>query len=73
METRQPCTTHQVLRKFGQQINIESLQVVAPKRIALGEANKKLEGATKKLVGIRARVKELQDKVAALEDNLMRV
>ena len=49
------------------------LQVVAPKRIALGEANKKLEGATKKLVGIRARVKELQDKVAALEDNLMKV
>ncbi|KAK9866454.1 hypothetical protein WJX84_011662 [Apatococcus fuscideae] len=47
-------------------------QVVAPKRIALGEANKKLEGATKKLVGIRARVKELQDKVAALEDNLMK-
>jgi dynein heavy chain len=48
------------------------VQVVAPKRAALGEANKKLEGANKKLAGIRARVKELQDKVAALEEGLMK-
>lgn len=47
-------------------------QVVAPKRAALAEANKRLEGANKKLSGIRARVKELQDRVAALEENLMK-
>lgn len=47
-------------------------QVVAPKRAALAEANRKLEGANKKLAGIRARVKELQDKVAALEEGLMK-
>ncbi|KAK9808985.1 hypothetical protein WJX72_007373 [[Myrmecia] bisecta] len=47
-------------------------QVVAPKRAALAEANKKLEGATKKLGSIRARVKELRDRVAALEENLMK-
>ena len=41
-------------------------QVVAPKRAALGEANRKLEGANKKLAGIRARVKELQDKCVYL-------
>lgn len=46
--------------------------MVAPKRAALAEANKRLEGANKKLGGIRARVKELQDRVAALEDSLMK-
>jgi len=46
-------------------------QVVAPKRGALAEANKKLDGANKKLAGIRAKVKELQDKVASLEEGLM--
>lgn len=46
--------------------------MVAPKRAALAEANKRLEGANKKLMGIRARVKELQDRVAALEDSLMK-
>lgn len=48
------------------------LQVVAPKRAALADANKRLDGANKKLSGIRARVKDLQDRVAALEENLMR-
>lgn len=48
------------------------LQVVAPRRAALAEANKRLDGANKKLSNIRARVKELQDRVAALEENLMR-
>lgn len=47
-------------------------QVVAPKRAALAEANKKLEGANKKLTGIRAKVKELNDRVAALEESLMK-
>ena len=47
-------------------------QVVAPKRAALAEANKKLDGANKKLSGIRAKVKELQDRVAALEEGLMK-
>ena len=47
-------------------------QVVAPKRAALAEANKKLDNANKKLSGIRARVKELQDKVTALEEGLMK-
>ncbi len=47
-------------------------QVVAPKRAALAEANKRLEGANKKLSGIRAKVKELQDRVAGLEESLMR-
>ena len=47
-------------------------QVVAPKRAALADANKRLEGANKKLSGIRARVKELQDRVAGLEESLMR-
>jgi dynein heavy chain len=46
-------------------------QVVAPKRGALAEANKKLDGANKKLAGIRTKVKELQDKVQSLEDGLM--
>jgi len=45
-------------------------QVVAPKRAALGEANKKLDGANKKLTGIRAKVKELNDRVALLEEGL---
>lgn len=49
-----------------------ALQVVAPKRAALAEANKRLDGANKKLSGIRAKVKELQDRVAALEESLMR-
>lgn len=47
-------------------------QVVAPKRAALAEANRKLEAATKKLSGIRAKVKELQDKVAALEESFVK-
>ena len=47
-------------------------QVVAPKRAALADANKRLEAANKKLQGIRAKVKELQDKVAALEEGLMK-
>ncbi len=49
------------------------LQVVAPKRAALAEANRKLEGATRKLATIRARVKELQERVAVLEGGLMKV
>lgn len=36
------------------------VQVVAPKRAALADANKRLEGANKKLSGIRAKVKELK-------------
>jgi dynein heavy chain len=47
-------------------------QVVAPKRAALAEANRKLEAANKKLAGIRAKVKELQDKVAALEESFVK-
>ena len=46
--------------------------MVAPKRAALAEANRKLDTANKKLTGIRARVKELQDRVAALEEGLMK-
>lgn len=38
----------------------------------MAEANKKLETANKKLAGIRAKVKELQDRVAALEEGLMK-
>lgn len=45
---------------------------MAPKRAALAEANKKLEGANKKLSGIRAEVKRLQDRVALLEQSLMK-
>jgi dynein heavy chain len=48
------------------------MQMVAPKRAALAEANRKLEGANKKLAGIRSRVKELQDRVTALEEGLMK-
>jgi hypothetical protein len=44
--------------------------MVAPKRAALADANKRLETANKKLGGIRARVKELQERVAALEGAL---
>ena len=47
--------------------------MVAPKRAALAEANKRLDGANKKLTGIRAKVKELKDRVASLEDSLMKV
>eukprot|EP00891_Asterochloris_glomerata_P002883 jgi/Astpho2/2883/Aster-01037 len=47
-------------------------QVVAPKRAALAEANKRLEGANKKLTGIRGKVKELKDRVASLEESLMK-
>lgn len=49
------------------------MQVVAPKRAALAEANKKLNDANKKLESIRGRVKELNDRVASLEDSLMKV
>ena len=48
-------------------------QVVAPKRAALADANRKLENATRKLSTIRAKVKELNDSVAALEAHLMKV
>ena len=48
-------------------------QVVAPKRAALAEANRKLDGANRKLATIRARVKELQERVAVLEGGLMKV
>lgn len=47
--------------------------MVAPKRVALAEANKKLGEASKKLSTICARVKDLQDRVASLEDSLMKV
>lgn len=50
-----------------------ALQVVAPKRAAQADANKRLDGANKKLTGIRAKVKELKDRVASLEDSLMKV
>lgn len=50
-----------------------AFQVVSPKRAALAEANKRLDGANKKLTGIRAKVKELKDRVASLEDSLMKV
>ena len=46
--------------------------MVAPKRAALAEANRKLESANKKLAGIRSRVRELQDRVTALEEGLMK-
>ena len=48
-------------------------QVVAPKRAALAEANKRLDGANKKLSGIRAHVAELRERVALLEASLMKV
>ena len=49
------------------------MQIVAPKRAALAEANRKLSDANKKLESIRARVKELNGRVASLEDSLMKV
>lgn len=44
---------------------------MAPKRAALADANKRLDGANKKLTGIRAKVAELRARVAALEASLM--
>jgi hypothetical protein len=44
--------------------------VVAPKRTALADSNRRLEGANKKLGGIRAKVKELQERVRGLEEAL---
>ena len=49
------------------------MQVVAPKRATLAEANRKLSDANKKLASIRARVRELYDRVANLENSLMKV
>lgn len=49
------------------------MQVVAPKRAALAEASKRLEASNRKLQGIRAKVKELSDRVASLEADLMKV
>ena len=46
-------------------------QVVAPKRAALAEANRKLGEANRKLAGIRARIAELRARVAALEASLV--
>lgn len=48
------------------------MQVVAPKRCALAEANKRLEAANKKLSGIRSKVKDLQERVAVLEQGLIK-
>lgn len=45
---------------------------MSPKRAALAEANRKLEGANRKLAGIRSRIKELNERVAALEDSFMK-
>jgi len=45
-------------------------QVVAPKRVALAEANKKLSDANRRLAGIRSRVAELMSRVADLETRL---
>lgn len=50
-----------------------ALQVVAPKRAALAEANKKLGDASKKLSTIRAKVQELRERVESLEGSLMKV
>lgn len=49
------------------------VQVVAPKRAALAEANARLQGANQKLSTIRAKVAELRARVANLEENLMKV
>jgi hypothetical protein len=46
--------------------------MVAPKRAALAEANRKLDSASRKLAAIRARVRELQERVAVLEGGLMK-
>ena len=48
-------------------------QVVAPNRAALAEASKRLDTSSRKLQGIRAKVKELSDRVASLEADLMKV
>ena len=45
--------------------------MVAPKRAALAEANRKLSEATRKLSTIREQVQELRDRVASLEASLM--
>ena len=50
-----------------------ALQVVAPKRASLAEANKKLSDASKKLSTIRAKVQELRERVESLEGSLMKV
>lgn len=47
--------------------------MVAPKRAALAEATKRLDASNRKLQGIRAKVKELSDKVAGLEADLIKV
>lgn len=47
-------------------------QVVAPKRAALAEANRKLAAANDKLSGIRANIAELNGKVLSLEKDLLR-
>lgn len=46
-------------------------QVVAPKRAALAEANRKLADANCKLAGIRTRISELRARVGALEASLV--
>ena len=48
-------------------------QVVAPRRAALQDANKRLHRANKELTGIHAKVKELKDRVAYLEESLTKV
>ena len=48
-------------------------QVVAPKRVALAEANTRLQAANQKLSAIRANVAELRLRVATLEENLTQV
>lgn len=50
-----------------------AIQVVAPKRAALAEANSRLQAANQKLSSIRARVAQLRAKVADLEETLMKV
>lgn len=52
---------------------VSDMQVVAPKRAALAEASKRLDASNRKLQGIRAKVKDLSDRVAALELDLMKV
>lgn len=48
------------------------LQVVAPKRALLDEANKKLAAANAKLSGIRGKVADLEARVTQLEEGLMK-
>ena len=52
---------------------LDALQVVAPKRAALAEANGRLNAANTKLGSIRAKVAELRERVASLEASLMKV